>query len=285
MSHPMARAGGLFDEFYEEVVGAEIDFARFEASSFEADLVEEARRVWHKRAHTEFRSVQIMTRFMTEVTGAGDPIDVYASGVDLIEDEVRHTALCAGMCRALGFEPRFPEPPRLEDPPDFVSAPMGERALHTAITMLAINEAFSYGYITDLERRCEEPTVSAVLEATIADEEGHQDLGWIYIEKSLQRFPDSTLPQWRHLVATTLEGHLQPANEILGGLPDEERRLEAWPDEGRVDLGLHSDERHALILAETWRDVVEPRLRELDLLPEVAEAADGPLPQFEKPLA
>ena len=260
MAHPMTRAGGLFDEFYEEVVGVDIDFDRFDPSDFEPELVEEAR--------TEFRSVQITTRFMAEITGAGDPIDVYAAGVDLIEDEVRHTALCAEMCKALGFQPVFPEPIRPDEPNQFLEAEMGERATHTALTMVAINEAISYGFITDLAERCEEPTVSAVLDATIADEEGHQDLGWVYLEKSLRRFPDGTRSQWKELVRSTLEEHLEPVAEVIGGIPEEERHLEAWPDEERIPLGLHGEERHALVFRETYRDVVEPRLRDLELMPD-----------------
>jgi hypothetical protein len=271
MAHPMTREGGLFDEFYEDVVGADIDFDRFDPSSFDPELLEEARGVWHKRAHTEFRSVQITTRFMSEITGAGDPIDIYAAGVDLVEDEVRHTALCAEMCRALDFQPVFPEPIRPDEPAGFLEAEMGERATHTALSMVAINEAISYGFITDLADRCDEPTVGAVLDATIADEEGHQDLGWVYLEKSLERFPASTRPQWREIVERTLQEHLDPANEILESIPSDRRRLEAWPDDERVTLGLHSDQRHALVFRQTFYEVLEPRLRDLDLLPDGIE--------------
>lgn len=272
MAHPMTREGGLFDEFYDEVVGADIDFDRFDPADFDPELVEEAKRVWHKRAHTEFRSVQITTRFMSEVTGAGDPLDIYAAGVDLIEDEIRHTALCAEMCEALGFQPVFPEPIRPDEPSQFLEAEMGERATHTALTMVAISEAISYGFITDLAERCEEPTVAAVLDATIADEEGHQDLGWVYLENSLRRFPEGTRSQWRSLVEHTLDEHLEPVNEILTGIPPEQRDLEAWPDEERIALGLHSDERHALVFRDTYYDVLEPRLRDLELMPEEIEA-------------
>lgn len=268
MAHPMTRTGGLFEEFYDDVVGVDIDFDRFEPASFDDELVEEARARWHQRAHTEFRSVQVMTRFMTETTGAGDPIDVYAAGVDLIEDEVRHTALCMEMCRALGFDPVFPEPIRPDEPQQFLEAEMGERATHTALSMVAINEAISYGFITDLAARCEEPTVAGVLDATIADEEGHQDLGWVYLEKSFRRFPDGTRSQWRELVRQTLEPHLRQTNRVLEELDGSERHLEAWPDDARIELGLHSTARHALVFRDTYYEVVKPRLEELDLMPD-----------------
>jgi hypothetical protein len=203
---------------------------------------------------------------MTEVLGAGDPVDVYAGCVDLIEDEVRHAALCAGMCGALGIEARFPDPVALQDPERFLRAPMGERALHTAITMVAINESLSFGFITDLRERCEEPTVRAVLDATVEDEEGHQDFGWIYIEKSLGRFPRSTMDAWRHLVQTTLKTHLDAAGPILDEMSDDDKDLAKWPDTERVQLGLYSPQRQALVFQKTYQEVVKPKLEKLELL-------------------
>lgn len=266
MSHKANFAGGIFAEFHDELMGVDIDFDAFDPGAFDDELVHQARHVWLERFQTEFRSTQIMTRFMTEVLGAGDPIDVYSGAVDLIEDEVRHAALCAGMCRALGIDARFPDPVDLQDPQAFVKAPMGERALHTAITMVAINESLSFGFITDLRERCEEPTVRAVLDATVEDEEGHQDFGWIYIEKSLGRFPASTMDAWRHLVKTTLKKHFDAAGPILEGMSDDEKDLAKWPDAERVQLGLYSPQRQALVFQKTFAEVVEPKLKRLELL-------------------
>lgn len=266
MTHQAHFAGGIFGEFHEELMGKKIDFSAFDPTQFDDALLNEARHVWLERFQTEFRSTQIMTRFMTEVLGAGDPVDIYAGGVDLIGDEVRHSALCAGMCRALGVPARFPDPIMLEDPPEFLNASMGERALHTAITMVAINETISYGFITDLRERCQEPTVRAVLDATVEDEEGHQDFGWVYIEKSLKRFPKSTLPAWRHLVELTLKKHFDVVNPILADLSQEQSNIDAWPDDERIALGLYSPQRQALVFDKTYREVAEPRLNELDLL-------------------
>ncbi len=267
MSHPMRYAGGVFGHLHEEMMGAEIDFDAFDPTSFDEALRNRARETWFQRAQTEFRSTQIMTRFMTEVLGAGDPIDVYATVVDLIEDEARHTALCAGMCRALGGTPRFPDPIVPDDPPDFLSAPMGERAMATAISMVALSEALSYGFMTDLQERCEEPTVAAVLAATVEDEEDHQELGWIYIENSLTRFPASTLSAWRHLVTSVLKPHLVRADQVLEDVPEDNRHLDAFPEPELVELGMFSDQRQGLLVYRTVEEVIEPRLRSLELWP------------------
>src|SRR5690554_8117578 len=99
MTHPAQFAGGIFGEFHVELMGKKVDFSAFDPTQFDSALLNEARHTWLERFQTEFRSTQIMTRFMSEVLGAGDPMDIYAGGVDLIGDEVRHTALCAGMCQ------------------------------------------------------------------------------------------------------------------------------------------------------------------------------------------
>jgi hypothetical protein len=268
MSHVMREAGGIFGHFHAEIVGESVDFEALDVSDVEPELLEEARQVWRERARTEFRSTQIMARFLQEVLGSGDPVDVYAGALDLVEDEVHHTVLCAGMCRALGVEPVFPDPVALDDPPDFLKAPMPERALHTAIRMVAINETISFWFIEDLRRRCRRPVVRDVLEATLADEEDHQDFGWIYIEQSLGRFPESTLPDWRTLVRETLRPHVETARAILREIPVDDRHIEAFPDEERIELGLFGPQRQALVFWRTLRDELAPRLLELDLLDE-----------------
>ncbi len=268
MSHPMRYAGGVFHHHHEEMVGVEIDFDAFDPGRFPDELRKRARQTWYQRAQTEFRSTQIMTRFMTEVMGAGDPIDVYAVVVDLIEDEARHTALCAAMCRALGGTPRFPDPIVPDDPREFLDAPMGERAMTTAISMVAISEALSYGFMTDLRERCEEPTVEAVLAATVDDEEDHQELGWAYVGQSLKRFPASTRRAWCHLVKTVLGPHLVKSAQVLEDVPEKDHHLQAFPEPDLVELGLLSEQRQALLVYQTVDEVVEPRLRSLELWPE-----------------
>ncbi|MBA2662643.1 MAG: hypothetical protein H0U74_10140 [Bradymonadaceae bacterium] len=266
MSHIVREAGGLFAHFHEELMGDAVDYSRINPADYPPALIERAQQVWLQRTQTEFRSTQIMTRFLTEVLGAGDPIDIYSGAIDLVADEIRHTALCAGMCRALGLEPRFPSPVTLDDPKPYLEAPMGERAMATAITMVAISESLSFGFISDLRARCEQPVVSAVLGATVDDEEGHQDFGWVYIEKSLKRFPASTMSSWRHLVEVTLEPHFRVAKPLLAQMSPEKRNLAAWPEPELVELGLFSPERQALVFDKTYREVVEPKLRKLNLL-------------------
>jgi hypothetical protein len=226
----------------------------------------EARQVWSERLRTEFRSIQIMARFLEEVVGAGDPLDVYAGAIELVRDEVRHTEICFSVCRALGAEPRLPDPVALRDPAPFLEAPMAERALHTAIAMLAINESLSVAFLRDLQSRCEHPPMKRVLDATLDDEASHEAFGWTYVEKSLERFPRATRPAFAELVRRTLAPHRAAADPILSRLGPGERSLGAWADEERVRLGLFSPERQALVYAEALASL-EERLARLNLWP------------------
>lgn len=277
MAHVMRYAGGVFKPFHEELMGEgalAIPFRSLDMSAFDPGLVEEARLVWQDRAQTEFRSIQLMARFLQEVMGAGDPLDVYAGALDLIQDEIRHAALCAELCRAMGAEPRFPDPVAAPTIPGYERAEWGERALHTAIVMVAINETLSLGFIEDLRARCEQPVVRGVLDATVEDEEGHQGFGWAYIQQSLRRFPAAALPQWRKLARDAVAQHLDRAIPIIRAIPVAERRLDAWPDAARIQLGLFGPERQALVFWHTWRELLAPRLIEVNLLSELPVSVD-----------
>jgi hypothetical protein len=105
-----------------------------------------------------------------------------------------------------------------------------------------------------------------VLTATLGDEAEHEEFGWSYIRQGLAAFPSSTLPDWRHLVATTLQPHLSAADEALAALPPGRRMLEQWAEPELAELGLFSRERHALVTRQVHQERLAPRLRELGLL-------------------
>lgn len=261
----LQHAGGLFQRLHQKTVGALPDLSSLRPEGVPPGLLPEVRRTWQGRAQSEFRSIQILTRFLTEVVGSGDPLEVYAGAVEAVEDEVRHTALCAAVCEALGAPVLLPDPLPLPDAADFLKAPLPERAMATALTMLCINETLSVGFIEDLRARCHQPALRAVLDATLADEGEHEDYGWAYVEVALQRFPASTRKDWRHLVGLTLAPHQEMARRALASLPPERRGLEAHPEPELAEWGLHSPARLALVFERTFHERVAPRLRKLEL--------------------
>jgi hypothetical protein len=236
-----------------------IDFAAFNPGRHDPDMLLRARRVWETRIHSEYKSLQIMARFLSELTGAGEALTWHAGAVDLITDEAAHVRLCWDLCQALGGTPSLPHPPQLDDPKEFLEAPMVQRALATALTMLVVNETISVAWLRDLAARCQDPVVGAVLQATVADEEAHDTYGLDYARQALARFDARTRPAWQGLVQRALNPHQRWAERVPDA-PDD-------PDEqAQVDLGLFSPQRQARVLRQTWRDVLGPRLVDLGLI-------------------
>ena len=267
----MRWSGGPFAPLHATLMGPPVDWTGFDPTTFDPARLAFARRVWQSRAQSEFRSIQILNRFLADVLAAGDPIDVYAGAADLVADEIRHANLCAEVCRRLGTDPIFPHPVPEVIPQAFRDAPAPDRALSTALTMLAVNETLSVGFIADLEKRCDTPGIRDVLRRTIEDESTHDDYGWAYVEASLARYPASTRGDWRHLVKTTLDVHVRMAEQALADVPTVRRRLEDHPDVGLIELGLLSPARQALVFRKTLEDVLAPKLRALKVWPGATE--------------
>ena len=263
---PMRKAGGAFSASHAALMGRAIDFSQLDPATIPSAYREAALAAWQERFETEFRSVQIMTRFMTEVVGAGDPIDVYSMVVDLIEDEVRHAALCGETVRALGGTPQLPTPVPLPESDKFLAMPMVQRAMATAISMLAVNETLSGGFITDLAERCQHPVIGAVLQATIEDEAEHQELGWLYLKKSMERFPASSLGAWKRITQDALSPQRTAAEAVLKQIHADKRHLDAWNEPELVEWGLFSPQRQALVYQQTWEKDLQPKLKALELI-------------------
>jgi hypothetical protein len=260
------RAGGIFRQMHNALMGVSIPFDQLDLTGIEPDLLALAQRTWETRVVTEFRSVQIMNRFLTEVLAAGDPLDVYAGIVDLIGDEIRHVALCSELVSALGGTAHFPEPILTEQSKEFLALAMPERALATAISMLAVNETLSACFITDLASRCNHPVIGAVLNAIIEDESEHDEFGWQYVKKSLERFPHSTRAGWSQVAQEALAPQRLAAEAVLKEMPGDRRNLKDWPEPELAHLGLFGPQRQALVYDQAYREHLAPRLEALELL-------------------
>lgn len=266
MDRPFRFAGDLFAQLHQELVGTTIAFETFDRSAIPQTRLVLAQNTWVRRAQAEFRSIQILSRFLSEVVGAGDPVDVYAGVVAAISDEIRQCALSLGVCQSLGVDAILPKPVPLDERHATSEAPMAERALYTAITMLGINETISAGFVADLHARCNNPIIKAVLDATVSREPRRTAFRWRYIAMSLERFPPEAMTQWRKVARAALTSQISSMQPMIESIPEEDRNLEAWPDDDRVDLGLFSQQRQALIFQDVVYDVLRPQLEQLNLL-------------------
>jgi hypothetical protein len=262
----LTLAGGPFESWHRARLGPAVDLGDLAPAVVPPLLLPEMRAAWQARVRSEFRSIQIMTRFLTEVTGAGDPLDVYTAAAELVADEIRHAELCAAVCRRLEVAAPLPEPLPLPDAPGFLALPYPERALSTAITMLVVNESISTAIIRDLLERCDYPPVRRVLQATVEDEDTHGNFGWDYVAASLTRFDRQSRSYWRRLTLQALEPHRAFAARGLSGAPAAGRSLSADDERELARYGLLSPQRQALLFERTLAHEIGPRLRQLGLL-------------------
>lgn len=261
------HAGEPFRAMHDALVGVAIDWSRLDVASVPAALLERAQRTWAGRAQSEYRSIQVLTRFMSEVLAAGDPIEVQAGVALAIADEVRHTALTVHVVERLGATPLLPEPLAESEAPEFLALPPAQRALGTAVAMLAVNETVSVALIEDLRARATQPVIRAVLDATLADEDTHGDFGWAYVAASLGRFDAQGRAYAAACAAEALEPLLGTAREVVARLALEERSLTRWPEPELATWGLRSTEREALLVLAAIETRVMPRLRALGIAP------------------
>lgn len=266
VARQLTLAGGSFEAWHRARLGPAIDLGDLGPSVVPPRLLPEVRRAWQSRVASEFRSIQIMTRFLTEVTGAGDPLDVYTGAAELVADEIRHTELCATVCRRLEVPALLPEPVALPDAPGFLALPYPERALSTAITMLVANESISTAIIRDLLERCDYAPVRRVLQATVEDEATHESFGWDYVAASLGRFDAGGRSHWRRLTLQALEPHRDFAARVLSNLPAEVRTLRSNDELDLARYGLMTPQRQALLFERTYAVELRPRLEPLGLV-------------------
>lgn len=261
----LTLAGAPFEAWHRSRLGPAVDLGDLGPAVVPAALLLEVRRTWQARVVSEFRSIQIMTRFLTEVTGAGDPLDVYTGAVELVADEIRHAELCATVCRRLEVPALLPDPVALSDGPGFLALPYPERALSTAITMLVVNESLSTAIIRDLLDRCDYTPVRRVLQATVEDEATHGNFGWDYVTASLARFDSQSRSYWRRLTLQAIEPHREFAARALTNVPAERRVWRANDELELARYGLMSPERQALLFERTYAVELRPRLEPLGL--------------------
>ncbi|MFO0745027.1 MAG: diiron oxygenase [Myxococcota bacterium] len=269
----LGHALGPFRAIHDALVAADVPWEALTADAVPAGVRDVVRAHWAYRVETEYRSIQVMTRFLAEVLAAGDPLEVYAGAADAIADEVRHTALCLGVAERLGVVPLLPDPVELLDPPGFAALPAAQRALGTAVSMLVVSETISVALIEDLRRRATHPTVRAVLERTLRDEDAHDDFGWAYLEASLARFGDDGRGYARVVAETTLAPHLGEIEAMRAALPRELQHLERWPEPELAAFGVMGRERQALVKRAVIAERLAPRLAALGLGPGLARDA------------
>ena len=136
---------------------------------------------WRENGRTEHASVAAFARLTLDLVALGAPPALVAGAQRDALDEIRHAELCFSLARALDGEEASPVAF-----PDARAGLGTQRSRVVALADLAVsslvdgalNEGVSARIVARLAKRCEDPTLRAILREIAADEGRHAAHGW-----------------------------------------------------------------------------------------------------------
>lgn len=237
----------LHRRFVERATDA-IPWDALDASRLDELTRERTRRAWSMRVAAEYRSMVVFCEMLARLPEAGVALPVVTAMTRVIQDESRHTELCARVADALGGHG---------------DAPVDARALRLqtsaiparlfvarwTVSMFCVGESSSVALLRMLERHATDACARAVLGVIRRDEALHDRFG-----RALARCVLPTLTEeervWLAGDLALAFAHYERVN--AGDVPEEAPE----PARAEVDLGLASPES----FARTFRSHVEARV-------------------------
>lgn len=154
--------------------------------------VEIARRAWAVRAVDEYRSMIVFGELIARFAEMRLPLEVTTAASRLLQDEARHTELCARAAEALGGN----EGPTL-DPSD-LRLTRGDLPAHLFVarwiaSMFCVGESASVGILGALQQHTTDPCLRVVVGTLLRDEILHDRFGWALARLVFPRLTDDEL--------------------------------------------------------------------------------------------
>ena len=151
----------------------------------------EARVAWTRTAFSEYASAAAFAEIAAALLAAGAPIDLIAAAGDFVVDEIVHTEVAARLAAALGGAvPLEVDLTRLVRPPTAAAA--GDPLLAAAelvVRTACVGEALTVPILKLGRRTAGSPLVEAALDAIVADEASHAQLGGWFLDWATPRRP------------------------------------------------------------------------------------------------
>jgi hypothetical protein len=205
-----------------------IPWAQLDASVLDDEERELVRRAWAARVDAEYRSMVVFGELIARMPEAGVSLEASCAASRLLQDEARHTELCARVADALGGHPeaRFDATSlRLDD-----DHPAHLFVARWTASMFCVGEAASVGLLQVLAARTTDPCAKVVVEILLRDELLHDRFGWALAAEVFPRLSDDE----REWLAADLAfafahydridaGCLRPDGAALPEEPDDER--------------------------------------------------------------
>jgi len=140
---------------------------------------------WRENGRTEHASVASFARLTLDLMALGAPPALVTAANQDALDEIQHAEACFALAYALDGELAspgpFPEAQRAHTLPRGRSFALATLAV-TSLVDGALHEGVSARIIAKLARRCESPSIAAVLRGIAADEGRHAAHGWDVVE-------------------------------------------------------------------------------------------------------
>ncbi|MEZ4392253.1 MAG: ferritin-like domain-containing protein [Polyangiales bacterium] len=165
-----------------------IPWDRLDPAVLDDEGRETARRAWSARVDAEYRSMVVFGELIARLPEAGVALEASCAASRLLQDEARHTELCARVAEALGGHPeaRFDASElRLVD-----DLPAHLFVARWTASMCCVGEAASVGLLQVLASRATDPCVKVVLDILLRDEVLHDRFGWALAAEVIPRLTD-----------------------------------------------------------------------------------------------
>jgi len=192
---------------------------------------------WRENGRTEHASVAAFARLTLDLMALGAPPELVASANRDALDEIRHAELCFALARALDGSAEgpgpFPAAARARTLSRVRTVALAELAVDSLVDG-AIHEGVSARIVAKLARRCEDPTVRAMMKEIAADEGRHARHGWDVV-----RF---CLAEGGEPVARAIEGAMRALPERMASPLPEAARDGRWERWGIMGEALEAEE-------------------------------------------
>ena len=141
----------------------------------------DARVVWTRTAFSEYASAAAFAEIAAALLAAGAPIDLIAAAGDFVVDELVHTEAAARLAAALGGAVALDvDLGKLVRPP--VAVEPLRRAAELIVRVSCVGEALTVPMLKLSRRLAGSPLVDAAIARIVADESGHAQLGWWFLD-------------------------------------------------------------------------------------------------------
>ncbi|WP_437542228.1 hypothetical protein WME97_29120 [Sorangium sp. So ce367] len=221
--------------------------------------VEIARQAWAARAVAEYRSMIVFGELIARFAELRLPLEVTTAASRLLQDEARHTELCARAADALGGNHGATlAPSDLQLPRNGLPAHLFV-ARWTA-SMFCVGESASVGILDVLQQHTTDPCLQVVVGTLLRDEILHDRFGWALARLVFPRLTDDE----RDWLAADLAFSLAHYDRIHAGASraDGEPLPEAPPPAG-PNLGIPSRPAAARAFYDRIDRVILPSLAAL----------------------